>query len=147
LYRVAYRWNYEQIKQQYHFHYNYQLIQSLLLGTACTSILIKNEKETLNTPAELRKYLAYTYHNVTGKVMGVQLVDEKCGHGVRFSYQRKALPSKDYFTCLAGMKIHFSLTDKEKLYQGSIALRKLKFKQLKKPNMKFTVPIDYIRCF
>lgn len=131
--RVVYQWDYKRIKQQYHFPCNYPFIQSFLLGTVCSPI----EHSDL-----LCADLAYTYDDLMRKVVVVQLIDKKQGNCLKFLYRYKMVADK---TCLSGIKIAFSLIDKGQRYQGRATLYELHFKELKKPNIKLTIPAYYLR--
>lgn len=138
LHRVVHQWYYEQIKQRYHFHCNYYLLQSLLLGTTCT---FRNAQGLLVTPSESRRYLNYTYGNTTGKVIGTQLMDRQ-GNYIRLLYKRSCPPSND-FPGISGIKIDFALNDNNQLYKGIMICNNLKVKPLSAPNIKLKVPSYY----
>lgn len=133
--RLVYQWNYKRIKEVYHFSCNYPLIQSLLLARVCSPI-----EYGLSILDPLCSDLAYTYDGLTRKVVAAQLIDKKQGNCFKFLYRYKMIADT---ACLSGIKIGFSLRDKGNRYQGRVTLQKLHFKELKKPNIKLTIPAYY----
>lgn len=131
--RLVHQWDYKRIKQQYHFPCNYPFIQSLLLGRVCSPI-------EQGVPNALCSDLAYTYDDLTRKVVLDRLIDPKQGNSLKFLYRHKTVADR---SCLSGIKMHFSLKDKGQLYQGSVTLHKLHFKELKRPNIKLAIPAYY----
>ncbi|WP_339044112.1 DUF4292 domain-containing protein [Cardinium endosymbiont of Tipula unca] len=142
LHRLVHQWDYEQIKQHYHVHCNYQLIQSLLLGTTCKTPPFRNDQGLLVTPSESRNYLHYTYDRVTGKVIGTQLMDGKGNNRIKFLYKRSDIPLNS-FIGIAGIKIDFSLNDNHQPYKGMMIYYNLRFSSLSTPNIKLKVPSYY----
>lgn len=144
LHRVVYEWHYGQIKERYHFCCNYQLIQSFLFGIDYQDIY-RDKKRLLVTSGEIRPSVAYTYDNsIMRKVQSAQLMNTKGDSRLTFLYRYKTTSCKRT-AYLSGIKIHFSFINKDQLDQGMVELSGLKFKALKMPSIKCTIPSYYLR--
>lgn len=136
LHRVVYQWDYKQIKQQYHFYCNYLFIQSLLLGTVGSSI-----DNRVCIPDPLLASLTYIYDDLTGKIIGVQLIDTKQENCFKVLYRHKMAENK---TFLSSITIRYALKNSEwPSYQGTVVLYKFHFKARKRPNIKLKIPAYY----
>ncbi|MBX9890324.1 MAG: DUF4292 domain-containing protein [Amoebophilaceae bacterium] len=135
LHRITYRRNYEQIKQAYHVSLNYLLIQAFLLGNFYKVTDHENKKQVTIDSDLLRPFLICSYAKVIQGVV-TRLVDLQGNPIVKWIYQRNPTPLKQDFTNLRGIKIHFTIKHGRSSYPKVITLERLKFKPLKRPNMR-----------
>ena len=133
--RITYLRNYKQIKQAYHVSLNYLLIQAFLLGNFYKVTDHENEKQVTIESDLLRSLLICNYAKVIQEVV-TRLVDLQGNSIVKWLYQRNPTPLKRDFTHLRGIKIHFTLKKGSSSYPQVITLQRLRFKPLKRPNMR-----------
>lgn len=130
---LVYQWDYN--NQPDHFYCNYSFIQSLLLGTLGRSI-----DDKISIPNLLPAPLAYIYDECTNRVIGTELIDRQEKYWFKVLYQHKIIENRTFFS---GIKIFFSLKNRQQPNKGRVTLRKLHFKRLKKPNIRLKVPRNY----
>ncbi len=140
--RTNHQWSYRELTKHSGFPCCYSVLQSLLLGTECSLLHIKDTKER----AQWSNTFSYVYQPETRILIQTQATNLAQRNSLHIRYRRLLTPFRDCLSDLTGLQLCFSLVHKGKRKEGSLTLKNIIFKKLDHPPKKFVVPACYKRA-